>query len=174
MPSYTNLAVIALAASTISPVLCAPTWESQKESRAVLEERFGVGADLALSFLGGAVPSFFERLLGFHSSSSSSNSSTRSYEASEARDVAESEWHAPGNDDLTKRKMQSGSFSAFLAGTALSFLGSALGSILRRDDVSLEDMLVASGLSGKRDVAYSPEDVIKALSLFNRALDELD
>jgi len=167
MPSYTNLAVLALAASTISPTLCAPTWESQKESRAVLEERFGVHGDLALSFLGGAVPAFLFKLLG---SLGSSNGTTRSNEPSEARDVAGSEWHAPGNDDLTKRKLEKGSFATFLAGTALSFLGSAFGSILRRDDVSLEDMIHL----GNRDVAYSPEDVIKALNLFNRALNELD
>jgi len=168
MPSYMNLAVLALAASTVSPALCAPTWESQKQSRAVLEERLGVGADLGLSFLGGVVPAFFEHLLGMHGS----NGSTRAIEASdsEARAVAELEERALGNDDLAKRKM--GAFSTFLAGTVLSFLGSAVGSVLRRSDVSLEDLLAASSLLGKRDVA--PEDVKAILDLFNRAPDELD
>lgn len=74
--------------------------ESQKQSRAVLEERLGTGAELGLSFLGGAVPSFFEHLLGMHGS----NGSTRATEDSEARAVAELVERAlsNGNDDLTK------------------------------------------------------------------------
>jgi hypothetical protein len=75
--------------------------ESQKQSRAVLEERLGTGAELGLSFLGGAIPSFFEHLLGIHGGS---NGSTRAIEDSEARAVAELEERAlgNGNDDLTK------------------------------------------------------------------------
>ena len=47
------------------------------------------------------MPSFFEHLLGI-TGSSSSNSSARAIEASEARAVAELEGRALGNDDLAK------------------------------------------------------------------------
>jgi len=52
MHSYKNLAVIALAASAISPALAAPLQESQNQARAELGARGGLGIwGLALSLL---------------------------------------------------------------------------------------------------------------------------
>ncbi|KAI0303353.1 hypothetical protein B0F90DRAFT_1363622 [Multifurca ochricompacta] len=67
MPSYTTLAVLALAASTASPAFAAPVQETQEQARSELEARLNlgsifktVGGNLAL----GALPGVLQHFLG--------------------------------------------------------------------------------------------------------------
>jgi len=84
MHTFTTLAVLALAASTVSPVLSAPVQDNQAQARAELEERFAFGTlfkDLVRQgFLGG--------MFGLGQTATTSGT-LRSFEPYGARDSSE-------------------------------------------------------------------------------------
>jgi len=80
MRSFTTVAVLALAASTASPVLSAPVRDNQAQVRAELEERANMTPflkELAKYGLFGAVFGEFEKLANTGSSSQSGNKTTK-------------------------------------------------------------------------------------------------
>jgi len=136
MHSYKNLALVALAASAITPALAAPAQESQNHARGELEARIGPMGAGATGF---ALATLFPHLLSTIGIGGSKRFTQSDFEGLFAERSSEAE----DEDDQE--------------------LG-------QRDFTPDQWFKALSGLSKRND----QDDLVAALKLFGRALNELD
>jgi len=194
MHSYTTLAVLALAVSTASPALSAPVLESEQQARADIDVPLpsGLGSDIksVLKSIGtnaafGAIPVAIEHFLG-----GNSNSTRRALSDEEKRDpgvaslVGDLLENFKSVDGIAK-VIGNGILSGVASGAGAFGAGELLNNTRREPSpfsfsdlgglaTTLESVLSALARRGSVQRRDDVSDLINALRLVGRQLDELD